>query len=460
MHLGVLIVNELRHRWLNSVLGLLTALIAVACLTAALALLREHRLATDAIIAAKEEETRTRLAALADDMRKITVRMGFNILILPKDQNLGDFYADDYASRTMPEEYAERLGASGVATINHILPSLQRKLRWQEQERTVLLIGVRGEIPIANNSAATTAPATTPTAGSKLPPTPAKAGAEPAGVKDGKPKKPLLPAIAKGKAMLGHDLHRSLQLKVGDTVRLQGRTFTVSECRPEKGTKDDISVWINLAEAQELLGLPGRINAILALECNCASEDRLGEIRAEVARILPDTQVIEYESKALARAEARNRAEAEGVAAIAAERDRRTRLEQEKERLAGAVVPLALLVCGVLIGLLSWQNVRERAMEIAILRTLGLGTGRILGLVLFRAAAIGLLGSVSGYAGGLLAVDAWAGTPAMAQAVGELLAPAWMITAVMAGPALALAAAWLPALAAAQQDPADLLREG
>jgi ABC-type lipoprotein release transport system permease subunit len=459
MRLSGLVVDELRHRWLNSALGLLTALIAVACLIAALALLREHRLATEAIITAKEEETRARLAILADDMRRITVRMGFNILILPKDQNLGDFYADDYASRTMPEDYAERLGASGVATINHILPSLQRKLRWQEQERTVLLIGVRGEVPIASNRAMP-ASATTTSPGTGLPPAPVEPRADPTTVKDGKPKKPLLPTIPRGTAMLGHDLHRSLQVKAGDTFRFQGRTFSVSECRPVKGTKDDISLWIDLAEAQELLDLPGRINAILALECNCAAEDRLGEIRAEVARILPDTQVIEYESKALARAEARNRAEAEGVAAIAAERDRRIRLEQEKERLAGAVVPLALLICGVLIGLLSWQNVRERAMEIAILRTLGLGTGRIMGLVLFRAVAIGLSGSVLGYAVGLLGVNAWAGTPAMAEAVRGLLTPAWLITAVAAGPTLALAAAWLPALAATQQDPADLLREG
>src|SRR5688572_31090206 len=106
MRLGTLILIELRHRWLNSVLSLVTALVAVGCLVAALALLREHRLATAAIITTKEEETRARLATLADDMRKITVRMGFNILILPKDQNLGDFYADDFAQKTMPEEYA------------------------------------------------------------------------------------------------------------------------------------------------------------------------------------------------------------------------------------------------------------------------------------------------------------------------------------------------------------------
>ena len=472
MRLSVLILNELRHRWLNSVVSLMTALLAVGCLTAAVALLREHRLATDAIIASKEDETRTRLATLADDMRKITKRMGFNILILPKDQNLGDFYAEDFAQKTMPEEYGTRLAASGVATINHILPSLQQRVRWTERERTILLIGVRGELPITSGTPTTanTSDATTSTtAPSKLPPTPAaktgdsktgdsKTGDSKAG--DSKAKKPLLPSVPTGKALLGYDLHRSLKLKVGDRFILLERTFTVSECRPEKGTKDDITLWINLSEAQELLNQPGRINAILALECNCASTDRLGEVRAEVARILPDTQVIEYESQALARAEARNRAEAEGVAAIAAERQQRSQLEAEKERFAAAVVPLALLVCGVLIGLLSWQNVRERAVEIAILRTLGLGTGSILALVLFRAAAIGLIGSLLGFAGGLLAANLWAATPAMSIAVRELLTPTWLVTATLAGPLLAVAAAWLPALAAAQQDPANLLREG
>jgi ABC-type lipoprotein release transport system permease subunit len=434
MGLATLMLGELRHRWLNALLSLLTVLSAVGCLVAALALLREHHLATAAIIATKEEETRTRLAALAEDMRKITVRMGFNILILPKDQNLGDFYADDYATRTMPEDYAERLASSGIATINHILPSLQQKVRWTEQERTVLLIGVRGEIP---------------------PPPGAGAGAE---GKSGK--KPLLPGLRPGQVMLGHQLHRSLGLKPGDVIQLRGRSFTVGECRPEKGTKDDITMWIGLAEAQALLDQPGRINAILALECNCKTVDRLGEIRAEVARILPDTQVLEYESQALARAEARNRADAEGVAAIAAERERREGLEREKERLAAALVPLALVVGGVLIGLLSWQNTRDRAMEIATLRAIGVCTRSILLLVLGRAAAIGLVGSVLGFGLGLLVAGLWTPTAAMALALRETLAPAWLLAAVGAGPLLAVAAAWLPALAAAQRDPADLLREG
>ncbi|MDA7535622.1 hypothetical protein N9085_03060 [Akkermansiaceae bacterium] len=46
----------------------------------------------------------------------------------------------------------------------------------------------------------------------------------------------------------------------------------------------------HLDEAQEIFGLENQINAILALGCNCASIDRLGEIRAEILAILPDLQ--------------------------------------------------------------------------------------------------------------------------------------------------------------------------
>ena len=65
MHLTTLIWQELRHRWANSALTLLGALLAIGCLSSALVALHEHRLATAVLVAVKEDETRTRLAALA-----------------------------------------------------------------------------------------------------------------------------------------------------------------------------------------------------------------------------------------------------------------------------------------------------------------------------------------------------------------------------------------------------------
>ena len=291
MKLHRLVFREILHRKLSFALGVISAAVAVACLVAELAILQKHDARTEQVIAAKEAETRQQMAKLEDDYRKLTLKMGFNVLILPKGQNLSDLYADDFASKYMPEEYATRLAKSRVATINHVLPSLQQKVKWPERERTVLLMGVRGEVYIQS-----------------------------------KQQKPLLEPVAPGTMILGHELARNLALKAGDKTKLMGREFTVAKVNAEHGNKDDITVWISLAEAQEMLGKPGLINGILALDCTCDTVDRLGRIRPEIARILPDTQLIEYASQALARAEARQRAAVEAQASIQREKDGRAKL--------------------------------------------------------------------------------------------------------------------------------------
>jgi predicted lysophospholipase L1 biosynthesis ABC-type transport system permease subunit len=179
-----------------------------------------------------------------------------------------------------------------------------------------------------------------------------------------------------------------------------GREFTIDKVNAERGNKDDITVWISLAEAQELLGKPGLINGILALDCTCDTVDRLGRIRPEIARILPDTQLIEYASQALARAEARQRAAVEARASIQREREGRDKLRAEREALAAVLVPVVMVGSGVWIGLLALANVRDRRGEIGILRALGLRSRQILLIFLGKAVATGLAGACLGYVAG------------------------------------------------------------
>mgnify|MGYP004057233043 CR=1 FL=1 len=226
------------------------------------------------------------MKAYEDGVRKTMKGLGFNIFIFPEGQELGEVYAEGFASKTMPEEYVSTLANSKIVTVNHLLPSLTRKLKWPEKERTVILIGIRSEVPIAHRD----------------------------------PKKPLIDPVKKGHIVLGHELHKPLGLSEGNTTTFMGREFIVGKCHAERGTKDDITVWMHLDECQELLDEKGRINAIKALECNCATLDRLGEIRREIAGILPGTKVIETESKALARAEARNKAKKLAQVSIAAKK--------------------------------------------------------------------------------------------------------------------------------------------
>ena len=133
---------------------------------------------------------------------------------------------------------------------------------------------------------------------------------------------------------------------------------------------------------------PWQINAIQALECNCASIDRLGEIRAELMAILPDTQIIETESTALARAEARNTAKATAKQTMA-----------ETERVAGLIFPIVTVAGMAWIGLLALGNVRERVSEIGILRAMGVRGRKIFTAFLSRAALAGFGGALAGLAG-------------------------------------------------------------
>ncbi|MCI0458082.1 MAG: hypothetical protein L0Z62_14045, partial [Gemmataceae bacterium] len=133
-----LVLLEINYRRLNFCLAVLSVLTAVGCLVAVLALLRLHDRRTEELVNSEVEAARTRGRKLEDDYRKITRNLGFNVQILPRDQNLADLYASDYAARTMPEEYAERLAKSRVATINHLLPSLRQRVLWKERGRTVV----------------------------------------------------------------------------------------------------------------------------------------------------------------------------------------------------------------------------------------------------------------------------------------------------------------------------------
>src|SRR4030043_424740 len=217
MKIHHLVLKEIIHRKLNFSLSVFATLIATASLIGSIVLLRVHDIKTQSILQEKEVKLQERMDKLQDDMRKAMLILGFNIVILPKDQNLADWYSDDYSVKDMPESYVDRLANSDILSIRHLLPSLQQKIEWPERRRKIILVGTRGEVPNLHQT----------------------------------PQKPMVQPVPFGSTPLGKE---------------------------------------------------GRISAILALECLCTGNS-LPIIRKEIAAILPDTQVIERESRALARAE-------------------------------------------------------------------------------------------------------------------------------------------------------------
>lgn len=418
MRIWHFVLRELKHRKLNALLAIAAVSVATACLTDALMLLKADAAATEAVLAEKHAAVEKAGAELNDAMRKITKGLGFNVVILPKDQDLQEMHHSGTISKSMPEEYVERLANSNIVTVNHLLPTVTKKLTWPEQgDIPIVLYGTRGEVPIAHRD----------------------------------PKKPLLDAVPRGSMIVGYHLAKKLDLRTDTEVTLLSRPFKVLKTHDERGTVDDTTVWINLREAQEMLGMENLIHAIQALECHCAG-DRITQIREEITAILPGTQAIERGAPALARAEARDKAKISAETSLSREVAHRQQLRSQREKVAAILVPLATIGSALLMGLMTLTNVRQRRQEIAILRAIGLRSRQVLGIFLGKALVIGVIGALIGIILGM-ALGAVLHEETTAPDALAILLPAGLAVGV------ALLGSWLPAVAAARQDAATVLQE-
>ena len=437
MRIWHLITKEIWHSKLSFAASLLSIVMAIGVLVGAFTLLKAHDKRTERVLQEKEEVLKQKMAELQEDMRKATLELGFNLLILPEDLNLSNYFADSYANQFMPEEYVHKLAESEIITVRHLLPILEQKVEWPEQNRTVIVAGTKGEVP-------------------KLHKSPKRPFAEQTDSRQG------VNPVDKGTMILGYELSKQLDLEAGDQLTFRGREFTVKKCHGERGNKDDITIWMNLDEAQGMLDKEGQINAIMALQCLCPGST-IPKAKADIRSILPDTQVKAKQSEALARIQARESAAEKAKIALNQEKENRAELREERESLASILVPVVMGASVVWIGLMGMANVRDRRGEIALLRAVGLRARHILTLFLSKAVILGILGGVVGflagfYAGGQLELELGeaAGAALQAEALFE-----WntLILAIVLAPCLAAAATWIPAMIAAQQDPADVLRE-
>ena len=424
MKIWGMIWREIAFRKLNFGLALFSVSAAVACLVGTLTLLQADERRTDRLLAEKEAEVAKAGAGLEDAIRRITKGLGFNVIILPEDQDLNEMHLEGSLSKQMPEEYVHRLAKSKIVTVNHLLPTVMKKLTWPETGLSVVLYGIRGEVPLQHRDL----------------------------------KKPLLDTVPEGTMNIGHHVSQKLGLREGDETVLLDQKFSVGKVHGERGNIDDGTVWINLAKAQELLGMQNLIHAIQALECHCAG-DRISQIRAEIAGILPGTQVVERGPPALARAEARDRARQSAEDALARAVASRRELRGQREAFAAVLAPLIWVGAAVWIGFLMLGNVRERRAEIGILRAIGFRSSQILLLFLGKAVLFGIVGTVLGFVAGALAGASLGEMPAGLASLRDPEAPVHFGLALSLAVALSVFAGWIPALLAARQDPALVLQE-
>ncbi len=392
-----LLLREIRFRKTNFALSLSAVIVAVTLFVA-----------VPSLIDGDARDAQAQLDRMEDETRKLMRDMGFNLMIVHRDTNMSNFWAADFSTVDMPQEYIDRLaGARALTLVTHLVATLQQKIEWNQ--RKVLLVGY---LPEATQTHM-------------------------------RKKKPMGYVVEPGTVYLGYEL--GADHKEGETIEILGKSFRIAQVLPEQGSKEDITMAMSLADAQTLLDKPGRINQIMALGCRCAGA-LLPKVRKQLAEILPETRITEFRSMALARAEQRDL-----VGTV-----RRDRIEK-MERFAAVVVPLVVLACAVWVGLLAMSNVRERRTEIGVWRALGIGAGKIGTLFIGKAMLLGLAGGVIGFF-----VGTWVGQ-VLGRQVFEIaadhFAPAYttLLWTAIGAPLLCAMASYLPTLMAVIQDPAVVL---
>ncbi len=381
MSLISLLAREVRHHWINAILGTLGLAIAVALLVT-----------VQMTTAAAERET-----------RRVMRDLGFNLRIIPRSTDMDHFWTHGFSDQTMSEQTVRTLADQhGVfLSFNHLTPTLEGRI--EAGGRPALLTGV-GETLVG----------------------------------PGEAKQPMGFRLKPGQVFLGSAIAGRLKAKRGEGIQLGGREFKIERVLAESGTDDEVRIYGALSDVQRLLGAPGRINEIKAVDCLCltADQDPLGKLRAVLEQTLPEARVLQLRTLADARAKQR----------------------QMATRYAQFAVPIVLLAGAAWLALLAWLNVRERRVEIGLWRALGHSTSRIAVLFLGKAMALGLVGAVAGFVLGT-GIALRAG-PELFQVTAKSLRgdPTLLLWALVLTPSFAALATLLPTLRAIAQDPSEVLR--
>jgi putative ABC transport system permease protein len=356
--------------------------------------------------------TETVSTAFVDAMRRVTKKMGTNILVLPSGVDPNAFWSGDTGTRLMDESLVKKLGESKI-NADHYIGKLQQKVAIDGHR--AVLTGAMAEVGNVG----------------KMKPW----------------KKPLMALVPRGECVLGNVIAERLgaQGKVGARLKIQGKSFTVKKVFKHRDPVEDVRIFINIRDAQEMMGVGRKIHAIDALGCLCAIDDYgakiFTDIEQDIETALRKQQTVTattYLSIAAARLE--------------------TRLGADLTRwlTVGVLSALAVLV----IGFYMLGDIRARREELGMFLAVGFGPGRLITMFLAKLVLIAALGAAIGFAVGSLGATKLVDPELYAKvAIRPKVIWRLFVWSVVGSLLVSLLAGIVPTLLAARTDPAEVLRK-
>jgi len=200
-----------------------------------------------------------------------------------------------------------------------------------------------------------------------------------------------MPNDATEKAVvLGQTAAEVLKKKVGDPIQIETSELTVVGIVRGGAVVEDGSVILSLALLQEILSSQNQINVIDIRATPSTTEQQLRELSQQIQQLVPQVRAVTLSE---------HLSHNEGFRMIRA-------------------MSWATSLLAVLVGVLGVMNtmlmtVFERTHEISVLLALGWTRGRIIRMILYESALLGLLGGILGVTIGAVGVHLLAGTSAV-----------------------------------------------
>jgi len=355
--------------------------------------------------------------------------LGANVLILPKDATVSDYYSADFSGAELPEDYLQAITSSSLQGVDNLSPKLSTSIDYQG--RRVILTGILPKNEFANKQAwQMTGDIFSRPQGCGAVDLPGGAQ-DPASLDRAAVRKEVIETLPQSDVLVGADIAARYALTKGKTISLLGRTFTVRSILPQTGTVDDSRIFAHLHVVQQMLGKGKVVSAIEILGCCKAISEGLV---SKLNTLLPNARVV----------------------TVAQITSTQLRTNNMMAQFSSIFLVFILLVGGVSIANYMFANVRERRKEIGTFIAIGMSPRQVVTIFYGKALILGIIGGVIGYLfGTVLAITLG---PRIAM-MPVLPLPSLLGWAVLISAALNVLATIIPATAAARTDPASVLME-
>ena len=359
-------------------------------------------------------------------IKKELEKLGANVLILPKDATVQNYYSADMESGELPEAYVAKLANSGIHGMDNLSPKLSTK--FEAEGRSFILTGILPKNEIRSKALWQGSNLFAQSVGSSHP----AVDLQTSGTGDKLfATKRIVDTLEKDQIFVGSEAASILKINKGDRLNIKGGDFVVAAVLPSSGTMDDSRVFAHLHTVQQLIGKPGKINVVEVIGC-CQKifEGLVPNINA----LLPDAKVM----------------------TIGHVVETQLKTNKMMANISWVFFVLIVLVGGTGIANFMYGNVNDRKKEIGTLMALGSGSGFVLKLFFAKAFVLGLAGGIGGYLTGTI----------LAMVLGPYIAniPVYPVInllgmAILLSIGIAFMASFLPARKAALVDPCIAFRE-